>query len=40
MIIEIQEKLETPYMFSIRMWVVPMYPVLSSTDMSIVDYGI
>ena len=40
MIIEIQEKLETPYVFSIRMWVVPMYTLWSSIAVSIFLYGI
>ena len=40
MIVEILAKLKTPYMFSIRMWVVLMYSFWGSMAMSIVAYGI
>ena len=40
MIIEILEKLSTPYMFSFRVWVVLVYPLCGSIAMSIVPYGI
>ena len=40
MIVEILAKLYTPYMFSIRMWVVLMYPLWGSMAMSIIAYGI
>ena len=39
MIIEIQEKLQTPYMFSIRMLVMLMYPLWSSMAMSIAAHS-
>ena len=37
--VEIQEKFD-PYMFSIRMWAVPIYPLWGPMGMSLVAYSI